>query len=91
MGTGQRHRFLREQTAWMLGAALLLVLFDSLTYELFFVISFIGFLAIIVLTDPPRVRPRWRRRLRWLVPPALLVFALIVARRAVTILPGGVF
>jgi len=90
VATNRRRRFVHAQTAWMLGAALVLALLESLSYELFFVVSLIGFLVIIELTAPINLRPVWRRRLRWLIPPALLVFTYIVIRRILAILPEGV-
>jgi hypothetical protein len=71
----------------MLVTALVLALLDSLSYELFFVVSLIGFLVVTELTEPFQITPRWRRRIRWLIPPALLGFAYIVVRRILAILP----
>jgi hypothetical protein len=73
----------------MLAAALVLALLDSLSYELFFVVSLIGFLVVTELTEPFQLTPRWRRRIRWLIPPALLGFAYIVVRRILSILPDA--
>jgi hypothetical protein len=53
-------------------------------------VSLIGFLVVVELTEPIRITPTWRRRLRWLIPPALLVFGYIVIRRILEILPSGV-
>jgi hypothetical protein len=75
----------------MLAAALALALLDSLSYELFFVVSLIGFLVVVELTAPFEVTPRWRSRLKWLIGIGLLVFGYIVVRRILEILPAGVF
>lgn len=91
MPTTRRQRFIHAQVAWMLAAALVLVLLESLTYELFFVISLIGFLVVTELTAPFDVTPRWRARLKWLIGLGLLVFGYIVVRRILAILPPGVF
>ena len=77
--------------AWMLSAAFVLVLLDSLTLELFFVVSLIGFLVITELTAPFNVTPRWRRRLKWLIALGLAGFGYIVVQRILDILPPGVF
>ena len=90
MQTARRQRFVVATTGWFLAVALLLVLLDSLTLELFFVLSLIGFLIAMELTAPVGVTPRWRRRLRWLLVPALVVFAYLVVRRILAILPPGV-
>lgn len=90
MTTTRRRRFQTAQLAWMLGSCLLLVALDALTLELFFVVSLIGLLVVIELTAPFNVTPTWRRRLRWVVAVGLLVFAYIVVRRILEILPPGV-
>lgn len=76
--------------AWMLGAALILALLDSLEYELFFVVSLIGFLVVTELTAPFAVTPAWRKRLKWLIAIGLAVFGYVVIRRILEILPAGV-
>ncbi|WP_254840920.1 hypothetical protein [Natronomonas marina] len=90
METRRRRRFVHAQVAWMLTAAILLVALDSLSYELFFVVSLIGFLVVVELTAPVAVSPRWRRRLPWLIAAGLLVFAYVVVKRILEILPPGV-
>lgn len=81
---------MHAQLAWMLGTVLVLALVESLTYELFFVVTLIGFLVVIELTAPVAVTPRWRARLKWLVLVGLAVFGYIVVRRILEILPPGV-
>ena len=90
MATRRRQRFVHAQLAWMLATVLALSLLESLSYELFFVVSLIGFLVVVELTAPVAVSPRWRRRLSWLIAAGLLVFAYIVVRRILEILPPGV-
>ncbi|ELZ77956.1 hypothetical protein [Haloferax larsenii] len=91
MGATKRQRFVFAQMGWMLGATLLLVLVESLTLELFFVVSLIGFLVVTELTAPFRVTPAWRRRLLWVIAAGLVGFGYIVIRRILSILPPGVF
>ncbi|ELZ89396.1 MULTISPECIES: hypothetical protein [Haloferax] len=91
MATARRERFIRAQLAWMLGATLVLVLLDALSYELVFVVSLIGFLVVVELTAPVAVTPAWRRRLLWLIGGGLVAFGYIVVRRILDILPPGVF
>jgi len=91
MAVARRTRFVHATLAWTLAAALVLSLLDSLSYELFFVVSLIGFLVVVELTAPFRVTPRWRRRLKWLILLGLGVFGYVVVRRILEILPPGVF
>ncbi len=83
-------QFVRGNIAWMVGTVLVLALLGALSYELVFVCSLIGFLVITELTAPFNVTPTWRRRLRWLIAVGLVVFAIIVVRRILDILPPGV-
>jgi hypothetical protein len=76
--------------AWALASALVLALLGALEYELFFVTTLIGFLVVVELTAPLRITPQWRRRLKWLIAIGLAVFAYIVVRRILDILPPGV-
>lgn len=87
MPVAKRRWFVHAHLAWMIAAALVLSLLNSLTYELFFVTSLIGFLVVIQLTAPFRVTPPWRRRLRWITVLGLLIFVMILTRRVLTILP----
>jgi hypothetical protein len=91
MATRRRQRFIHGQVAWMLGTVLALALLGSLSYELVFVVSLIGFLVVTELTAPFNVTPRWRSRLKYLIGVGLLVFGYIVVRRILEILPPGVF
>ena len=86
MSTRRRQQFVVGQTAWMLAALIGLVLLDSLSGELFFVLSLIGFLVVTELTAPFNVTPRWRRRLVWLIAVGLAVFGYIVIKRILEIL-----
>ncbi|MBO4247115.1 hypothetical protein IL252_04690 [Halomicrobium sp. IBSBa] len=90
MTTPRRQRFVVGQVAWMSATVLALALLGSLSLELFFVVSLIGFLVVIELTAPFSVTPRWRARLKWLVLLGLLAFGYVVVRRILAILPPGV-
>ena len=90
MAVTKRRRFVHANLAWLLATALVLALLDALTYELFFVVSLIGFLIVVELTAPFRVTPVWRRRLKWVILVGLLGFAYVVVQRVVAILPPEV-
>jgi hypothetical protein len=90
MAVEQRLQFVRATMAWALGVALLLTLLDALSYELVFVTSLIGLLVITELTAPFAISPVWRRRLLFVIAGGLIVFAYIVIRRILEILPPGV-
>lgn len=87
--TSRRLRFIHGVLAWLLGSMVLLAALGSLSLELFFVISLIGLLIVVELTAPLNVTPRWRARLKWPLAAGLVVFAGIVVRRILEILPPG--
>lgn len=91
MVTRNRERFIGGTLGWMLATVVSFTLLDSLTYELFFVVSLIGFLIMIELTAPFNVTPQWRARLKWIIALGLIIFGYIVIRRILEILPPGVF
>lgn len=90
MATRRRQQFITGTIAWQLASLLVLSLLGSVSLELFFVVSLIGLLVITELTAPFAVTPTWRRRLQWLIAAGLVVFAYIVVRRILAILPPGV-
>lgn len=90
MGTSRRMRFVHGQVAWMVATVLVLAVLGSLSYELFFVVSLLGFLIVTELTAPISITPTWRRRLRWIILLGLAGFTYVVVRRILEILPPGV-
>lgn len=91
MQTNRRLRFIHAQIAWSLSALLMLTILNTLTLEVFFVVSLIGLLIIIELTTLFRITPKWRKRLWVVIGLGLLGFGIIVIRRIVEILPPRVF
>lgn len=73
----------------MLTALVLLAALGALSLDLYFVVSLIGFLVLVELTAPFNVTPTWRGRLKWVILAGLVVFAAIVVRRIIGILPEG--
>lgn len=90
VSTNRRRRFVHAHLAWTCASIVLLAALDALSLELAFVCSLIGFLVVVELTAPVNVTPQWRSRLKWLVAAGLVVFAAIVVRRILAILPPEV-
>ncbi len=88
MGTKSQQTFISWQIAWMVGTILLLSTLGEFTLELFAVASLVGFLTIIEFTARDDVTPRWRARLKWFVLVGLALFAYIIVRRILDILPS---
>lgn len=91
MATRSRQRFVRGQIAIMVAAILLLSAFNTLSLELFFIVSLVGFLTLIEFTASVNVTPHWRRRLKWFILLGVLGFAVIIGRRLLEVVPPGVF
>lgn len=89
MVSPRRQRFVHGQAAWMLASLVVLAALRSLSLDLYFIVSLVGFLVLVELTAPFNVTPAWRSRLRWLILAGLVVFGGIVVRRVLEILPPG--
>ena len=87
MTVSRRLRFVHALTAWLLGAVLLLTLFDSLSAEWLYSISLVGLFVAIELTAPFSVRPPWRRRLRGVIIVGMTGLGFIVVSRTLEALP----
>lgn len=91
MTVTRRQRFVYAHLAWMLSGALVLAILDALSYPVFFIISFIGFLVILERTALVWITPPWRRRLRLAIALGVAGMGYLVARRVVALLPPEVF
>lgn len=81
MPTPRRTRFVFGLTAWLTLSIVVLTAFDSFSYELFFVCSFLGLVLVTRLTKPTVAAPQWRAPLPWLVRAGMLVFVYVAGRR----------
>ncbi|TKX47259.1 hypothetical protein EXE41_06455 [Halorubrum sp. SD690R] len=90
MSVARQYNFVSAVLAWSLASLFILVATGWLTYELFFVISLIGVLIVVEFTSPVSVRPRWRKRVRWIILIGIAGFLVVLARRTVAVLPPEV-
>ena len=90
MNVARQYNFVSAVLAWSLASLFILVATGWLTYELFFVISLIGVLIVVEFTSPVSVRPRWRKRVRWIILIGIAGFLVVLARRTVAVLPPEV-
>lgn len=86
----RQDRFVAANVGWIMAILFVFVLLDTFSYELLFILSFIGFLVITVVTMPYRVMAPWQRRIRWIIFFGIIVFVYIVGERLVGILYAGV-
>lgn len=80
MATTRRQRFANGQIAWMLASVLGLAVIGALRFELFIIISLVGFMLLTVATAPVNLTPRWRARLKWPILVGFLVFVYLVVQ-----------
>ncbi|WP_136592384.1 hypothetical protein [Salinigranum halophilum] len=86
-----RNRVVSTQLGWMMATILILVVFSSFSYELFFVVSFIGLLVTTQLALPDAVAPKWQRRFYILIALGCLGLVYIAIQEILRYLPEGVF
>jgi len=63
-----------------------LMLFDVMSFELYFTLCLLGFMAVVHLGGPFISRPRWRSRANLLILAGVFLFALIVLNKVLDIL-----
>jgi hypothetical protein len=88
----RRHRwqFVRWTVAWLLGSAVLLSTLGLLSVETIVVAGTTGLLVVAEATEPSRLSPRWRGRIRWFVVLGFVGVALAIGRRFLELLPPEV-
>lgn len=89
MSTVQRLRFVVAVLLWTSITSTLLVATGVFSLELLFVVAFVGFLVLSEMTGPSTLSIPWRARVRWVVLAGVLVFAGIVIRRILRIVPSS--
>jgi hypothetical protein len=72
--------------AWAFLALAVLAVFQSLSFEYFFVLCLIGFLVIVELSGPFASRPRWRSRVNVVILLGVILFSLVVVIKVLDIL-----
>ena len=71
---------------WLTLIAVFMLLAQSVNFEIFFVLSLIGFLIIVELIAPKYIQTGFQRNIRYLLVVAILIFGLIVALKVLEIL-----
>jgi hypothetical protein len=68
-----------------------LLVFDALSLELYFVLCLICFLVVAQMSGPFASRPRWRSRINTVIVVGIVVFVLIVIGKVLDILRIRIF
>jgi hypothetical protein len=71
---------------WIIIVTIFMLLSQIIDFQIFFVISLIGFLIIMELITTKYVQPGYLRYLRYLIAAAIVIFGVIVAQKVMDIL-----
>ena len=88
----QESRMIKEEIAiialavWLTLLAVLMVLTQSISLEIFFVLSLIGFLIITELITPKYIRPGYVRYIQDILAVGMAIFVVIVVQKVIVIL-----
>jgi hypothetical protein len=86
MVVNRRQWAIGTQAIWMFSALVVLTFLEMLTVDFYFIISFIGFLAVAQLFAPSHTNPRWWTVVRLISMAGLIVLGYLVYERIVTVL-----
>jgi hypothetical protein len=86
MNVNRRQWAIGSQAIWMLSALVVLAFLEMLTLDFYFIISFIGFLAVAQLFAPSRTSPTWWRVIRLISLVGLVVLGYLVYQRVMTVI-----
>ena len=71
---------------WLTFISLFMLLAQSFNFEIFFVLSLIGFLIIVELIAPKYIQPGYIRYIRYILAAGIVIFGVIVAQKVLEIL-----
>ena len=71
---------------WLMLISLFMILAQSVNFEIFFVLSLIGFLIIVELITPQYIRPGYLRYFKYLLAVGIVIFGAIVIVKVMGIL-----
>lgn len=73
-------------TAWLMAIIAFMLVRQSFDLETFFVLAMISLLVTVALINTTTVRPRYLRRMKFMVAATFVIFGYIIANRIVDIL-----
>ena len=73
-------------TGWLTVITVFMLVAQSVNLEIFFVLSFIGFLIIVELITPKYIRPGYLRYFQYIRAAGIVIFGVIVALKVLQVL-----
>ena len=71
---------------WLTFISLFMLLAQSFNFEIFFVLSFIGFLIIVRLIASNYIQPGYMRYIRYILFSGIVIFGVVVVQKVLEIL-----
>ena len=71
---------------WLTLISLFMLLAQSFSFEIFFVLSLIGFLIIVELIAPKYIQPGYTRYIQYILAAGIVIFGVVVAQKVLEIL-----
>ena len=84
--TGELQRLVLTQAVWMLVLSGSFILFDTFTFETFYILSYLGFLGAVQLFAPSDPAPAWWGRVQLVILLGFLGLCYFVAMRAMEVM-----
>lgn len=72
-------------TTWLMVIIAFMLLLQTFNLEVFYVMTLIGLFVVVVMIDTSQVKPRYMRRMKYVVATAIMIFGYVVANRLVEI------
>jgi hypothetical protein len=72
--------------SWLTIVSVFMILVQQLDLEIFFVLSLIGFLAIVHLMEPSYVQPGYLKYLWYVIAIEILIFCIIIIQKVIKII-----
>lgn len=73
-------------TTWMMVITAFMLLIRTFDLAIFFVLTLIGLLIVVILIDTSSMQPKYLRRMNYLLVAAFLVFSYVVIDRIVGVI-----
>lgn len=87
MRVNRRFQFAAALVAWASVLLTVLLVLGAFSFELFFVLALLSYLAAVELATPSTISLPWSKRLQWFSMLGLIVMAGIFVREALETLP----
>jgi hypothetical protein len=82
----KQHIAIIALAVWFVLIAVFMILGQNFNFEIFFVLSLIGFLIIVELIAPKYIQPGYMRYIQYILVAGIVIFGVIVVQKVIDIL-----